>query len=275
MKYFVIFLVLISLVSFTVNNSVYGLSCGGINVSQSFSESDAVFAGQVLSKEYVPSDRSSANGRTDALTQFSVTEKFKGISQETIPIISSEWRWGYNFTENLEYVVFAYDDGKHLRHQTCTPTSLLEDAELEQIRQVANDLELIVTNSTHVKWNVGKIQWLETSYPPSGTAVVRVTDPDMNLNPEKIDNFDVFVRSDSHTKGLTLTVTETGVSTGVFEGTLFLTLNYEATGHRLKVAEGDTVTAEYEDKTLPVPYTDVDVLSILQHQKYVCHLNLH
>lgn len=139
MKYFVIFLVLISVVSFTANNSVYGLSCDGTNITQSFAESDVVFAGQVLSKEYVPSERSSANGRTDALTQFSVTEKFKGISQETISIISSEWMWGFNFTKNLEYVVFAYDDGQNLRHQTCTPTSLLEDAELEQIRQVVYD----------------------------------------------------------------------------------------------------------------------------------------
>jgi len=113
------------------------------------------------------------------------------------------------------------------------------------------------------EYHVGTVQWLEASYPPGGTAVVRVVDPDMNLNSERTDNFDVFVRSDSHTKGLALTATETGVSTGVFDGTLFLTLNYEATGHRLKVAEGDTVTAEYEDSTLPTSYTSLDVLSIV------------
>jgi DNA-binding protein HU-beta len=32
--------------------------------------------------------------------------------------------------------------------------------------------------------------------------------------------------------------------------------------HRLRVAEGDTVTAEYEDNTLPSPYTTADELSI-------------
>jgi hypothetical protein len=262
MKYFIIFLVLASLVSFTGNNSVYGLSCGGANMTQSFAESDAVFAGQVQSKEYIPSERSSGDGENDAITQFSIIENFKGISQETISIISSEWLWGYNFTKNLEYVVFAYDDGQYLRHQTCTPTSLLEHAELEKIRQVANDLELVVANSTHVKWNVGEVQWLEASYPPSGTGVVRIIDPDMNLNPEKVDNIDIDVWSDSYAKGFTSTATETGVSTGIFESAVFLTLNHESAGQRLKVAEGDTITAEYEDNTLPASYTTVDVLHI-------------
>ena len=36
----------------------------------------------------------------------------------------------------------------------------------------------------------------------------------------------------------------------------------ESAGHRLRVAEGDTVTAEYEDNTLPDPYTRADQLDI-------------
>ena len=36
----------------------------------------------------------------------------------------------------------------------------------------------------------------------------------------------------------------------------------ESSGHRLRVAEGDTVTAEYEDNTLPDPYTTADELDI-------------
>lgn len=117
-------------------------------------------------------------------------------------------------------------------------------------------------SSGQINWNVGKIQWLEPSYPPSGTGVVRIIDPDMNLNPEKVDNFNVDVWSDSNTKGFALTATETGISTGVFESTVFLSLNYDACCNRLKVTEGDTVTAEYEDDTLPVSYAAVDVLRI-------------
>jgi hypothetical protein len=39
---------------------------------------------------------------------------------------------------------------------------------------------------------------------------------------------------------------------------------------RLRVAEGDTVTAEYEDNTLPDPYTTSDELNItVQHDQLV------
>jgi hypothetical protein len=62
--------------------------------------------------------------------------------------------------------------------------------------------------------------------------------------------------------GIDLTVTETNEATGIFEGTVFFTVNNESSGHRLRVSEGDTVTAEYEDNTLPEPYTTADELNI-------------
>ncbi len=113
-----------------------------------------------------------------------------------------------------------------------------------------------------VRWNIGEVQWLETSYPAQGTGVVRVIDPDMNLNPEAVDNFGIDVYSDSDSGGIDLTVTETNEATGVFEGTVFFTTTDESSGHRLRVAEGDTITAEYTDGTLPNPYStndDIDV----------------
>ena len=69
-----------------------------------------------------------------------------------------------------------------------------------------------------VRWNIGEVQWIETSYPAQGTGIVRVIDPDMNLDPESVDNFDVDVYSDSDSGGIDLTVTETNEATGVFEG---------------------------------------------------------
>ena len=119
-----------------------------------------------------------------------------------------------------------------------------------------------VVGSALVRWNIGEVQWLEASYPASGTGVVRVIDPDLNLNPEAVDNFDVDVWSDSDAGGIDLTVTETNESTGIFEGTVFFTVSQESSGHRLRVAEGDTVTAEYEDGTLPDPYTTADELDV-------------
>jgi hypothetical protein len=40
-----------------------------------------------------------------------------------------------------------------------------------------------VVGSALIRWNIGEVQWLEASYPASGTGVVRVIDADMNLNP--------------------------------------------------------------------------------------------
>jgi len=119
-----------------------------------------------------------------------------------------------------------------------------------------------VVGSALIRWNIGETQWLEASYPASGTGVVRVVDPDMNLDPESVDNFDVDVWSDSDAGGIDLTVTETNEATGIFEGTVFFTTFDESSGHRLRVAEGDTITAEYEDNTLPDPYTTADELDI-------------
>ena len=119
-----------------------------------------------------------------------------------------------------------------------------------------------VVGSALIRWNIGEVQWLEASYPASGTGVVRVIDPDMNWDPEAVDNFNIDVWSDSDAGGIDLTVTETNEATGIFEGTVFFTVTNESSGHRLRVAEGDTVTADYEDNTLPDPYTTADELNI-------------
>jgi len=119
-----------------------------------------------------------------------------------------------------------------------------------------------VVGSALIRWNIGEVQWLEASYPASGTGVIRVIDADMNLDPESVDNFKVDAWSDSDAGGIDLTITETNEATGIFEGTVFFTTTNESSGHRLRVAEGDTVTAEYEDNTLPDPYTTSDELNI-------------
>ena len=124
-----------------------------------------------------------------------------------------------------------------------------------------SDDETVFTSSI-IRWNIGDVQWLEASYPASGTGVLRVIDPDMNLNPEAVDNFDVNIASDTDASGITLTVTETNEATGIFEGTVFFTTTGGSSGHRLRVSEGDTVTADYADGTLPLPYTSNDNVSI-------------
>ncbi len=122
-----------------------------------------------------------------------------------------------------------------------------------------------VIGSSLIRWNLGEVSWLEASYAASSTGTVRVIDPDMNWRPESVDN-DIDVRSDSDSGGIDLTVTETNQATGIFEGTVTFSLTEDSSGHRLRVAEGDTVKAEYDDNTLPdLPdrnYSPSDVIQI-------------
>ncbi len=120
-----------------------------------------------------------------------------------------------------------------------------------------------VVGSALIRWNIGQINFTEPNYPASGTGVVRVIDPDMNFQPELVNVFKIDVWSDSDAGGIALTVVETGEATGIFEGTVTFSTTQESSGDRLRVAEDDTVTAEYEDRTLPDPYTTTDELEII------------
>ena len=114
-----------------------------------------------------------------------------------------------------------------------------------------------------VRWNIGEVQWLESSYPAAGAGVVRVIDADMNLNPEAVDNFNVEVTSTTDQSGIQLTVTETNTATGIFEGTVDFSLTQSSSGHRLRIEEGDAVIATYNDNTLPAPYTTANELEVV------------
>ena len=119
-----------------------------------------------------------------------------------------------------------------------------------------------VVSSSLIRWNIGETSFTEDAYLSSSSAVIRVLDPDMNLNPDSVENFKIDVYSDSDSGGIELTVSETNESTGIFEGTIFFTTSDASGGHTLRVSEGDTITAEYSDHTLPEPYTTSDDIDV-------------
>ena len=114
-----------------------------------------------------------------------------------------------------------------------------------------SDSESPLVASALIRWNVGEVQWLEASYAATGSGIVRVIDPDANLNPDAVDNLDVVAYSETFLGGITLTVTETQEASGIFEGTVEFDPDEASQGHRLQVTEGDIITAEYDDFTLP------------------------
>lgn len=91
------------------------------------------------------------------------------------------------------------------------------------------------------------------TYKVTDVARIIVIDPDENRHPDTIDTLDVRVWSSTDRGGLLVTLRETGDRTGIFEELLTFTLDEESTGTRLRVSEGDTITAKYTDKTLPPP----------------------
>jgi len=115
--------------------------------------------------------------------------------------------------------------------------------------------------SAIIQWNYASIEWLESSVSTDGSAVIRVTDPDEDLADTVIDQVTVDVYSDSDSGGVRTTLSETDEGTGIFEGTVNFTSTSISSGDTVRVSEGDTVTAEITDTTLPGPdYTSADTL---------------
>jgi len=120
-----------------------------------------------------------------------------------------------------------------------------------------------VTGSALIRWHLGEVHWLQPNYSSDSQGVLQIIDPDMSVNPDAINKFDTNVWSDSDSGGIKLTMTETDKGSGIFQGTVYFTTQYPSAGNRLHVSEGDTVTGEYIDRTLPLPASPADQTKLL------------
>ena len=145
---------------------------------------------------------------------------------------------------------YAQTSDVEISEQTTLSGDLLNDPIALEILQKMEE-----SKRTIAKLDEVTIEFLKTTYSHDGTAIIRVTDTNMDLDPEAVDNFDIDVWSDSDAEGIDLTVTETNEATGIFEGTVFFTTTDESSGHRLRVSGEDTITAKYEYNTLSNPHT--------------------
>ena len=117
----------------------------------------------------------------------------------------------------------------------------------------------IIVQSAPIRWTIGQVQWLEPIQVYE-RARLRIVDPDMNIDPKLIDEFDVDVGSTRHGV-ISAPVWETGNATGIFEGNVYLDDNNRS-GLRLITRDGDTITIIYKDNTLPHPYDTSDELYV-------------
>ena len=114
----------------------FGLSCAPPNVTESFEESDVVFVGEVVSKEYLePSNEM----ELVAESLFSIKEPFKAVNQDPVKVLSNEKFWGINFTQGEEYLVFADYFGSEIQSQLCGPTNLIEFSNIDLIRNISEN----------------------------------------------------------------------------------------------------------------------------------------
>jgi len=89
-----------------------------------------------------------------------------------------------------------------------------------------------------------EIKWDKPKYLPNGVGIIQVIDKDMNLDDKKTDSFDIHVWSDTDHTGIELTITETDVGGGIFEGRVFFTTEDKSGGTILLVE--DAVYAEHK-----------------------------
>ena len=99
-------------------------------------------------------------------------------------------------------------------------------------------------------------------YAVGETARVRVSDPDMDLDPEALDRVELTVFSDSDQAGIQLAAVETGEDTGEFSASVFFSGNRASNGSRLHVQPGEGVHAVYLDRTPPAPHRPGDTLRL-------------
>lgn len=121
---------------------------------------------------------------------------------------------------------------------------------------------VVLTESATITWNIGQIEFSSPSYLEEDQILIQMYDPDMNLNPETLDNVQVEVSSDSDSAGVSVVATETDDESGIFEVALSVSQNSESSGNRLRAMPGDTIVARYHDRTLPNPYSTSDELEI-------------
>ena len=122
---------------------------------------------------------------------------------------------------------------------------------------------VVLLESVLTTWNIGNVQFSENNFLSDKSALIRVIDPDLNLNPEALDQIPIQVYSDSDIAGIEVAGIETSESSGIFVATITFTQNLSSSGNRLLALPGDEIYAKYDDHTLPRPYSTSDNLEII------------
>lgn len=171
--------------------------------------------------------------------------------------IFNTWAWAERSVEDRQDVLFS----KSTIAPSLTknnPEEILEgDNTGSVLPQPDQSKDSDVSNNADTS-SVKNIRWLDengANYSLDGIGVIRMDNPDLNVNKQLIEIPVVHVWSDTDTKGISVDVIETGADTGVFYADITLS-NIESSHLQLQVSNGDTVTVSFEDKSSDKPLVD-------------------
>ncbi len=133
------------------------------------------------------------------------------------------------------------------------------DVDAGGVTDMASNTNLVddastVTESSTPAATLATISLSSSAYVSGGTATVSVNDPDMNTLSGSNQTLTVNLTSTTNSTNLTLILTETGVNTGIFNGTF--TFNSIGGALQLVVSDGDTIYAKYTDNDSVLRFTD-------------------
>lgn len=179
------------------------------------------------------------------------TQEDSGIFETIISFTSDDASSGDRLFSAVNDSIYA----KYSDYTLPLPYNVHDNLDIVVESKIVNEYSQSLITS-----HVGLMQWTVSSYFGTEDGVIQIIDPDMNLNSDRIDAFNVDVWSESDDGGIDLVLTETDESTDIFEGTVTFTTTDESSGHRLRVSPGDIVQAKYLDGSQSVHTTIDDVI---------------
>ena len=88
----------------------------------------------------------------------------------------------------------------------------------------------------------------QLNFASGSTLYIRVTDSDRNTDSGTAETITVTIKSETESSGETVTLTETGVATGIFQGSIaFEEASASSGDSKLQVSRGDKLTGTYVD----------------------------
>ena len=160
------------------------------------------------------------------------TQEESGVFETTISFTSDSSSDGNRLFSVIGDLIYA----KYMDHTLPMPYNVKDDLDITVESKISTDS---VPYTVLTQPNIGVMTWTQSSYFGSENGIIQVIDPDMNLNPDRIDAFSVDVWSESDKGGIDLVLIETDESTGIFEGAVTFTTDDESSEHRLRVSPGN------------------------------------